>query len=87
VSDEIPSKKPRAVGSDGTVFHCPYCRAIVRPDAALFFPFCSERCKLLDLGHWLDGDYSIGRPIDPSNEEDDALPRIRPLPPTDDADE
>ena len=24
-----------------------------------FFPFCSERCKLIDLGAWLDGDYRI----------------------------
>lgn len=25
-------------------------------------PFCSERCKLLDLGKWLDGDYRIPGP-------------------------
>ncbi|MCK5000825.1 MAG: DNA gyrase inhibitor YacG [Anaerohalosphaera sp.] len=24
-----------------------------------YFPFCSERCKLLDIGAWLDGDYNI----------------------------
>ncbi|HEY2589435.1 MAG TPA: DNA gyrase inhibitor YacG [Tepidisphaeraceae bacterium] len=23
------------------------------------FPFCSERCKLIDLGRWLDGQYQI----------------------------
>ena len=23
------------------------------------FPFCSERCKLIDLGRWLDGKYQI----------------------------
>ena len=28
-------------------------------------PFCSERCKLLDLSSWLDGEYVIpGRPTD-----------------------
>jgi len=28
-------------------------------------PFCSERCKLLDLASWLDGEYVIpGRPTD-----------------------
>jgi uncharacterized protein len=26
---------------------------------AIYFPFCSERCKLVDLGAWLDGDYRI----------------------------
>jgi endogenous inhibitor of DNA gyrase (YacG/DUF329 family) len=24
-----------------------------------FRPFCSERCKLLDLGHWLSGSYGV----------------------------
>ncbi len=31
-------------------------------------PFCSERCKLIDLGHWLGGDYRI--PGKPEEEED-----------------
>ena len=22
-------------------------------------PFCSERCRLVDLGHWLEGTYSL----------------------------
>jgi hypothetical protein len=26
------------------------------------FPFCSERCKLLDLGKWLSEDYRIPGP-------------------------
>ena len=24
-----------------------------------FFPFCSERCKLIDLGAWFDAEYRI----------------------------
>jgi hypothetical protein len=24
-----------------------------------FQPFCSERCKMIDLGKWLDGEYKI----------------------------
>ena len=35
------------------------------PDA--FLPFCSERCRLADLGKWLDGGYRIGSP---ASEED-----------------
>ncbi len=27
-----------------------------------FYPFCSERCKLIDLGAWLDSDYKIISP-------------------------
>ena len=23
------------------------------------FPFCSERCKLIDLGHWFAGAYTV----------------------------
>jgi endogenous inhibitor of DNA gyrase (YacG/DUF329 family) len=39
---------------------CVYCR---RRDAdARFRPFCSERCKLADLGHWLSGDYQVAGP-------------------------
>jgi endogenous inhibitor of DNA gyrase (YacG/DUF329 family) len=33
-----------------------------------FRPFCSERCKLLDLGNWLSGAYSIPG-TDTSNED------------------
>ena len=28
-----------------------------------FAPFCSERCKLADLGKWFNGEYSISQPI------------------------
>ncbi|HLV02149.1 MAG TPA: DNA gyrase inhibitor YacG [Acidobacteriota bacterium] len=37
---------------------CPTCGERVKlsnPE----FPFCSERCRLIDLGHWLDGTYRI----------------------------
>jgi endogenous inhibitor of DNA gyrase (YacG/DUF329 family) len=23
------------------------------------FPFCTDRCRLIDLGRWIDGDYAI----------------------------
>ena len=37
---------------------CPHCGepAAIR---AKFFPFCSERCKVTDLGNWASGKYSI----------------------------
>jgi hypothetical protein len=31
------------------------------------FPFCSERCKLIDLGRWLGGKYQIPV-VDPDEE-------------------
>jgi endogenous inhibitor of DNA gyrase (YacG/DUF329 family) len=41
-----------------------------RPIDPRFRPFCSERCRLIDLARWADGSYSIpGDRVDP-----DALP-------------
>jgi endogenous inhibitor of DNA gyrase (YacG/DUF329 family) len=49
---------------------CPICHKSAAPvvDNPVF-PFCSERCKLLDLGHWLDGRYVVAS-SSPFDEED-----------------
>ena len=40
---------------------CPICKKLVtRKDAE--FPFCSERCRLIDLGKWASGAYVISSP-------------------------
>ena len=42
-------------------------------ETATFFPFCSQRCKLIDLGIWLNAEYKIisepqlQEPIEPSD--------------------
>ena len=39
---------------------CPACGKILTPGNDYpWKPFCSERCKLIDLGSWLNGDMSI----------------------------
>jgi endogenous inhibitor of DNA gyrase (YacG/DUF329 family) len=41
---------------------CPICKKSVEesePNRSGWFPFCSQRCKLIDLGRWLDGKYQI----------------------------
>ena len=42
---------------------CPICKTPVDESQAgkpgSYFPFCSERCKLIDLGRWLGGKYQI----------------------------
>lgn len=39
---------------------CPRCKQITEYSRDNpFRPFCSERCKLIDLGHWADGSYAI----------------------------
>ncbi len=47
--------------SNESKFHrdkCPVCGNQVSENVA-FSPFCSERCKLVDLGIWFTGGYSI----------------------------
>lgn len=37
---------------------CPICKKPAAPRAARSpFPFCSERCRLVDLGNWLGESY------------------------------
>ncbi|MEM8873318.1 MAG: DNA gyrase inhibitor YacG [Planctomycetota bacterium] len=37
---------------------CPICKGTVEPDATTS-PFCSKRCRLVDLNRWLDGKYQV----------------------------
>ena len=48
---------------------CPTCRSLVLRDDP-DFPFCSERCRLIDLGKWASGAYVISSPLtDPEDIE------------------
>jgi endogenous inhibitor of DNA gyrase (YacG/DUF329 family) len=39
-------------------------------------PFCSERCRLLDLARWIDGDYRVAaEPVSPDPRESDDTPQ------------
>jgi endogenous inhibitor of DNA gyrase (YacG/DUF329 family) len=42
---------------------CPICQTPVEP-ASEHAPFCSKRCKQIDLGKWLGGHYTISRPVE-----------------------
>jgi uncharacterized protein len=52
---------------------CPICHKTFRVSIAEhkppspYFPFCSRRCKLIDLGSWLDGHYKIPSPLTPED--------------------
>jgi uncharacterized protein len=41
---------------------CPTCKKSVQARAP-DFPFCSERCRLIDLGRWASGAYVISSPV------------------------
>ena len=52
------------------VFKCPICGMIVQAKDE-DFPFCSDRCRKIDLGKWATGVYKIGSPVlDPEVLED-----------------
>jgi hypothetical protein len=50
--------------------NCPICRKAVNPTDPEA-PFCSERCRLIDLGNWASGKYVISTPANPRSEESD----------------
>jgi hypothetical protein len=48
---------------------CPICGRgfeVAKLDDLPSFPFCTDRCRLIDLGRWIDGAYKIpGPPVPP----------------------
>jgi uncharacterized protein len=51
---------------------CPICKKEASPDNE-FYPFCSERCKLIDLGNWASEKYVISTPVQPEDLENDRM--------------
>jgi len=50
---------------------CPVCKGKrAHPDRNPTWPFCGPRCRAVDLGRWLRGDYVISTAL--PDEEDDA---------------
>lgn len=46
--------------SEALMVSCPYChKRIVYSSANPFRPFCSERCKMLDLGAWANEERTV----------------------------
>ena len=55
---------------------CAICRGAVADDPrAEGFPFCSERCRLIDLGNWLGERYRIASRSE-AEEEDGSAPPV-----------
>jgi endogenous inhibitor of DNA gyrase (YacG/DUF329 family) len=38
---------------------CPICRKVTSWEDNPFHPFCSDRCRIIDLGAWTQGSYRI----------------------------
>ncbi len=58
MSETVTEAKPATVP-------CPTCgKPVPWTAASRWRPFCSERCRLIDLGDWLDESHRISEPLD-----------------------
>ena len=67
---------------------CPVCNLPVSLETTPTLPFCSDRCRLIDLGRWLEEGYSVphvGR--DDDEEGDGEFPDLSALLPREDGGE
>jgi endogenous inhibitor of DNA gyrase (YacG/DUF329 family) len=48
---------------------CPTCRKLAPWEGNPFRPFCSERCKMIDLGAWAGEEFRIPGDKKPDDEE------------------
>ena len=65
----MPKKRVRSL-------RCPTCRKIVLATDA-DFPFCSVRCRVVDLGKWASGAYVISSPLNDPETDDSNYPDQR----------
>lgn len=49
---------------------CPICREPTPWQGNPYRPFCSRRCKMIDLGNWADGKYNV-ESVDPPDFTDE----------------
>ena len=50
------------------IVKCPICdKAVAWVASSKYRPFCSDRCRLIDLGEWADGKRAI--PSDPEHDD------------------
>ena len=75
-------EQPRLRRLDGAApaeeARCRYCKRRLRrddPEHARFWPFCSDRCKMADLGLWFQDRYVLSSRLD--EVADDAAPKAR----------
>lgn len=53
-------------GPDDATQKCPICGGAVTRNVETF-PFCTARCRKIDLGKWLKEEYKVSRPIEQSD--------------------
>jgi len=50
------------VGKREVALRCPTCKTLVTAQDE-HCPFCSDRCRVIDLGKWASGGYRISSPV------------------------
>lgn len=61
---------------------CPTCgKQVEWSEKNRWRPFCSERCRLIDLGDWLSGANSIPEDIEPDLDSSSENHELSPMPP------
>ncbi|MEN6450127.1 MAG: DNA gyrase inhibitor YacG [Thermoguttaceae bacterium] len=53
---------------------CPICQREFRPEDSQAMPFCSKRCRLIDLGRWLGEKYAVPEEPGEAEEPDEPPP-------------
>jgi endogenous inhibitor of DNA gyrase (YacG/DUF329 family) len=53
-----------------TTIKCPHCKKETELSGNPFRPFCSERCKMIDLGAWATDQYRIPGEKAPQKDEE-----------------
>jgi endogenous inhibitor of DNA gyrase (YacG/DUF329 family) len=64
-------------------YRCPICKKPTDSETIADFPFCSERCRLLDLANWAAERYVVSEPASADFDEDGPDPAPRPSGPED----
>jgi endogenous inhibitor of DNA gyrase (YacG/DUF329 family) len=49
---------------------CPICKKLTDSETNAEFPFCSERCRLQDLGNWSAEKYVVSEPLFAESEDE-----------------
>lgn len=57
-----------------TIVNCPHCNQSIEYSLSkVFRPFCSERCRMIDLGQWANEGYKIPVEINPEDLNEDSI--------------
>jgi len=70
--DGVPFFRDKMTNNSLTTIKCPCCRKETPWEGNPDRPFCSERCKMIDLGAWASEEYRVaGEKKQPADEEEE----------------